>query len=130
MKKFFWAAYYHVYPRYYLFLHSWELAAALWVLAALGNSPWAWGLAAGLTLHLLLDQLHNPAGAGTYFLLRRAAKGFQSEAVFPPDKVILTYPYLIDRYRPPLKNRTTEVGGSGEPMSSRSAGLQPCPREP
>ncbi len=97
----------------------------LWVVAAAGNSPWAWGLAAGLTLHLLLDQLYNPAGAGTYFLLGRAARGFKSEAVFPPDKVILTYPYLIDRCRPALRPSATEkpqetqrVQGSGEPVIS------------
>ncbi|HOO77129.1 MAG TPA: hypothetical protein PK636_02815 [bacterium] len=97
---FFEAAHYHIYRRYYLPLHSWELAAGTWLLwIFVLPVDWLLGAAVGVTLHLFADQLWNPARGATYFLIWRALHGFRSEIVFPPEKVILAYPYLIDRYR-------------------------------
>jgi len=105
-RTFFKAAREHIYPRYYLFAHSWELCGLLWLLAALTCRPFLWGLAGGSSLHLILDQLGNPCHFFTYSFLWRAGHGFRTEAVFPPERVILCYPYLIDRYRPKFQGRT------------------------
>jgi len=70
----------------YLIFHSYELLALFW----LGliwfplNVLW-WGLAVGLTVHLVLDQMCNTVTPFTYFLWYRIKKGFMKEALFPPD---------------------------------------------
>lgn len=65
----------------FVFLHSWELIAGLWLWAFLAHWPlWQISLAAGSTLHLILDIAnirHCKMHPFAYFLIFRAIKGFK-----------------------------------------------------
>jgi len=65
----------------FVFFHSWELVAGLWLWAFLAHWPlWQTSIAAGITLHLILDIANirqfkmSPL---VYFLFFRAIKGFK-----------------------------------------------------
>ena len=86
LKKFFQAANGHLYNQYFLFLHSYELAAIFWILSlALIRRPWAWGFSLGFTLHIIADQIYNPCDPLTYFLLFRIRHNFDGARLFPPE---------------------------------------------
>ncbi|MDD5750629.1 MAG: hypothetical protein PHU56_03205 [Candidatus Pacebacteria bacterium] len=65
----------------FVFLHSWELIAALWLLAFIGHWPTlVTALAAGFTLHMIMDiaNLRSPKMHPlTYSLIFRAVKKFK-----------------------------------------------------
>jgi len=62
----------------YLFLHSYELIAALWVAVIGFEAGPLWSAAAiGFTQHLLFDQFTNPVKPWTYFLIVRIFHGFR-----------------------------------------------------
>lgn len=64
--------------RIFLPLHGYELLALWWAIALAGGlGPWAMGVAAGCTLHLVLDQLTNPLHPLGYFLAYRIAVRFE-----------------------------------------------------
>ena len=69
----------------YLIFHSYELLALLWfsLLMFKWNMRW-WGLASGISVHLILDQIFNPLKFGTYFWVYRFKNKFAKEAIFPP----------------------------------------------
>ena len=70
----------------YLIFHSYELLAIFWLcLIGFRLSVLWWGLAVGLTVHIILDQMCNTVTLFTYFLWYRIKKGFAKEALFPPD---------------------------------------------
>lgn len=61
----------------YVFLHNYELVILLWILTWHFNwHPIIFGLAAGATLHLILDDIGNELITFSYFFIYRAAKKF------------------------------------------------------
>ncbi len=61
----------------YLFLHSYELMAVFWAVIFYFQLSWLWaGLALGMTVHMLADQIFNPVAPLCYFLVYRAKQGF------------------------------------------------------
>ncbi len=86
VKEFFRAANEHVYNKFFLFLHSYELAVVLWVLSlAVIRRPWAWGFSLGFTLHIIADHIYNPCAPLTYILLFRVKHRFAGERLFPSE---------------------------------------------
>lgn len=71
------------YARYsrklYLFLHSWELTAALCLIGMYSRNAVVLSIATGFTGHLIVDQYRTKFG---YFLLFRIAKNFDLDAIF------------------------------------------------
>jgi len=66
----------------FVFFHSWELIAGLWLWAVIGHWPiWPTAIAAGATLHMILDidNLKHPYKMHplTYFLIFRIIKKFK-----------------------------------------------------
>jgi len=85
-KNFFRAADEHVYKRFFLFLHSYELAAVFWILSlTFIRRPWAWGFSLGFTLHIIADQIYNPCAPFTYLLIFRLKHRFEGDRLFPPE---------------------------------------------
>lgn len=74
-----------------LVLHSYEFVIAVWLAITLFslNSGWV-AFAAGITQHLIIDQIYNPVKPLSYFFIYRLARNFDAER-------------LIDKGR--LKNR-------------------------
>ena len=71
----------------YLIFHSYELLAVFWLCLIFfhWNVVW-WGLAVGLTVHIILDQIFNTTITPfTYFLWYRIQKKFTKELLFAPD---------------------------------------------
>lgn len=63
----------------YLPLHAWEWPLQFGVAAAVVGAPaWAWGFAAGVLSHLILDQRYNDLDRRAYFFLHRWAHRFDS----------------------------------------------------
>ncbi len=92
LRGFFRAANDHIYRKFFLFLHSYELAAVFWALSlAAIRRPWAWGFSLGFTLHILADHIYNPCRYATYLLSFRLRHRFQGERIFPPE--------IRERYR-------------------------------
>ena len=84
LKKFFQAADDHLYRKFFLFLHSYELAVIFWVISlVLIRRPWAWGFSLGITLHIIADQIYNPCDYRTYFLIFRIRHNFEGDRLFP-----------------------------------------------
>lgn len=69
----------------FVFLHSWELVTGLWLWAFLAHWPlWQTSMAAGITLHLILDIAnvrHYKMRPFAYFLVFRAIKGFKKSKI-------------------------------------------------
>lgn len=68
-----------VFDRIIVFLHAWEWVALAIALAAVSRSSVMIGIAAGMLLHMALDQVfnrHNPCG---YFLAYRLANRFDAK---------------------------------------------------
>lgn len=65
--------------RVFVFLHSWELTLALFIVLCYLNWPlWLLGLWLGMFFHLVLDHIFNKTvNAFGYFLLYRSAKSFR-----------------------------------------------------
>jgi len=92
LKKFFRAADEHIYRKFFLFLHSYELALVFWVLSlAVIRRPWAWGFCLGFTLHIIADHIYNPCLPSTYLLSFRLRHRFEGERIFPRE--------IQERYR-------------------------------
>ena len=73
--------------RYYLVFHAYELwLLGLFVLPGLIGPELALGVLSGWLLHLLLDQLINPAQPLTYFFLYRLSVGFARERIKTPHR--------------------------------------------
>lgn len=66
----------------YLFLHSFEMLALLWVIVfySQGNEA-LFGAAVGLTAHMLCDQWKNPLRPWGYFLIYRIKHGFERKDI-------------------------------------------------
>ena len=63
----------------YLIFHAWEYLFVLWALIYFCHLGHVWlGLAIGLTIHLILDQLTNPMKPLAYFLIFRIQKRFEA----------------------------------------------------
>jgi len=70
----------------FVFFHSWELIIGFWLWAFLAHWPlWPTSIAAGATLHLILDidNLKHPCKMHplTYFLFFRIIKGFKKKQI-------------------------------------------------
>lgn len=64
----------------FLFFHSVELVALLWLVIMRFRLGLFWAAAAvGFTQHLLLDIIFNPIYSYSYFLSYRIARGFKKE---------------------------------------------------
>jgi len=86
VRRFFSAAHGHEYRRYFLLVHSWEIALLFWAAAAfLAPTAWAVGFSLGFTLHILADQIYNPCAPLTYFLWFRIRHRFDGDILFPPE---------------------------------------------
>jgi hypothetical protein len=71
--------------RLWLIGHAWEHVAVMGILAWLGPAPpWLWGAAAGLLVHLLLDQAVNKFKPLGYSILFRASVAFDARRIFDP----------------------------------------------
>ena len=67
----------------YLFLHSYELLALLWVCIFIFDLGVIWlGIAVGCTTHLLCDEVANPLRPLAYFLTYRAKNRFHRKSFF------------------------------------------------
>ena len=65
-----------------IILHSYELAAVLWLVIFLFGLGVTWkSAAAGLTLHLVLDAAVNPLVPAAYFLWFRIANDFETKKI-------------------------------------------------
>ena len=61
----------------YVFLHNYELVIMLWILAwHFSWPPIILGIASGITLHLILDDIGNELITFSYFFIYRAVKKF------------------------------------------------------
>ena len=70
----------------YLIFHSYEFLAVLWIcLIGFRLSVVWWGLAVGVTVHMILDQIGNTVRPLTYFLCYRIKNGFTKASLFPLD---------------------------------------------
>lgn len=67
--------------RLVLLLHSWELISGLWLAAVVFGNQLMAGTAAGMTLHLVLDQVGNNVHARTYFLFWRMWNRFETKKI-------------------------------------------------
>ena len=86
VRRFFRAADQHVYRKFFLFLHSYELALVFWVLSlAVIRKPWAWGFALGFTLHIVADHIYNPCVPASYLFCFRLRHRFEGERIFPEE---------------------------------------------
>ena len=66
-----------------LLLHSYELAALLWLCVYMFNLGHVWKFSAiAFTLHILTDQLVNPATPLSYFLWFRGMNNFETAKLF------------------------------------------------
>ena len=63
----------------YLFFHSWELIALLWCLSFIAG--WLIPLAAGMTVHLLVDQFLYRNAKWLYFISYRWYHGFERDNI-------------------------------------------------
>jgi len=77
--------------KFLLLLHSYELFALLVGWASLGADPVVWGAAAGVGVHLVMDQVGNRGivpgfrlSGGFYFLVWRLLVGFRRERLLRP----------------------------------------------
>ncbi len=92
VRRFFRAAEEHVYRKFFLFLHSYELALVFWILSLVViRSPWTWGFSLGFTLHIVADHFYNPCRPATYFFSFRLWHRFEGERLFPRE--------IQERYR-------------------------------
>jgi hypothetical protein len=67
----------------YLFLHSYELLAALWFcIFYFGLNEIWWGMAVGLTVHMACDEYYNPLRPLAYFLIYRCSHKFSRRKLF------------------------------------------------
>lgn len=67
----------------YLILHSYELMIALWLMGIVFYLPLVWfGLAVGMSVHLLFDQFTNPTYPFAYFWFVRCRFGFTRKIFF------------------------------------------------
>ena len=68
-----------------LALHSYELLLLLWVIIFVGKLNYLWiAMAMGATVHMLFDQLTNPAHPLAYFFWFRLKHKFNRDLLFPP----------------------------------------------
>ena len=71
-------------PRVYIFFHSYELGAAIWIAAIVRGGDLLWGVALGFSLHIILDRWMNPVRPFAFFLLYRIAVKFESRRIRSP----------------------------------------------
>ena len=90
VKKFFAACEENDFKKLFLFLHSFELLAVLWVLIYVMKLDIVWiAIAVGFTHHLLLDQFFNSKNNRLrYFFLYRTKYGFDRKAVVKNEKAL------------------------------------------
>ena len=71
----------------YLIFHSYELLFLFWWAVLYLQLGVIWlGMAIGLTVHMLFDQLFNPLKRFAYFLTYRILVGFKRENLFDPSR--------------------------------------------
>lgn len=70
-----------------LFLHSYELFAILWILAAVFKMGDLYlGTLIGMTIHMIADQIFNPLKKPWgYFFIYRYKLGFEKKAILTPE---------------------------------------------
>lgn len=72
----------------YLVLHSVELVFIIWAAIAICGLGAIWiSMAAGWSVHMLLDILSNPIGMRGYFLFYRMARNFESKDLLIKEKL-------------------------------------------
>lgn len=70
----------------YLFLHSYELLALLWIAVFYyGLGPVWSGLVLGLSVHMIADQICNPVRPLAYFFIYRLKHGFHRGKLLTED---------------------------------------------
>ncbi len=66
----------------YLLFHSYELVVGFWIIIFMMDLSYLWiGLAVGVTIHLLCDQLVNPIRLWGYFLIFRIVFKFDRSKI-------------------------------------------------
>ena len=68
--------------KFYFILHSFELLIILWlIIIAYPTNLILWGIAIGMTQHLILDIIFNRIGLKGYFLSYRLIKNFEASSL-------------------------------------------------
>jgi len=70
----------------FLIFHSYEWLAALWISIMLFSlGPVWWGLAIGITVHMLMDRIGNPLRPCVFFFIYRLKHGFSKKWIYPDE---------------------------------------------
>lgn len=87
----------------FVLFHAWEWAIGCWMLILAWSAPqWILAVAAGITYHLVLDQVFNPVDRSFYWISCRARHGF----------VFALFSTSTAESRPaPVKSAALEQGG-------------------
>ena len=68
----------------YLIFHSYEIIVLLWMGVIIHPLRMAWwAFAVGMTVHMLLDNFHNPYRPYSLFFIRRLYFGFEKKSIYP-----------------------------------------------
>lgn len=79
----------HELKKLYFFLHSYELLLAYVVAIFFLKKFGIWfGAAAGIALHLMLDNIRNPMVGSSYFLFYRYSKKFEMSKFLKQDELL------------------------------------------
>jgi len=70
------------FKKLYLLFHSGEIAILLWILTVCTRNIYVLAVAAGYSLHILLDCMGNPMQNIGYFMFWRAMNKFDTEKLF------------------------------------------------
>ncbi|MDP8246718.1 MAG: hypothetical protein P9M00_01135 [Candidatus Tritonobacter lacicola] len=85
LRDMFHLCYYNLHSKLYLLLHSYELLVIIWIAALfVAKSDFLTGFAIGFTIHIIMDQIDNPARALSYFFIFRAIKKFDGDSIRRP----------------------------------------------
>jgi len=117
VRGFFRAADEHIYRKFFLFLHSYELVLIFWILSlAVIRRPWAWGFSLGFTLHIIADHIYNPCLPSTYLLSFRLRHRFDGDRIFPPgiQEAYRSRPRFWARKIPASRQDVQEPEGKGK----------------
>ncbi len=69
------------FKKLYLIFHSTEIVIFLWIFTAFTKNIYILAIAAGYSLHMMLDMIGNRAYPSSYFLIVRALKGFHTDRI-------------------------------------------------
>lgn len=81
VRKFLHAFHEMLFDKLYVFFHSIEIVIILWIVVSFTQNIYAFAAALGISTHLILDFAGNPLHFFSYFIARRIARGFKTDAL-------------------------------------------------